>query len=192
MMDQVKEQTMDSNVSMCRVPSPLGEILLVADAAGEALCGLYLAEQKYFPTDSSQWSERCSLPLFRDVAAQLREYFAGARERFDVSLAPAGTPFQRTVWSEIAKVPFGETISYAELARRCGRPAAVRAAGAATGRNPITVIIPCHRIVGSAGALTGYAGGLERKRKLLALESKAGSDPTFVRDALAPLDETRV
>ena len=171
---------MDSNVSTCRVPSPLGEILLVADATGEALCGLYLAGQKYFPTGASQWSERRSLPLLRDVAAQLREYFAGARERFDVALAPAGTPFQRSVWSEIAKVPFGETISYAELARRCGRPAAVRAAGAATGRNPITVIIPCHRIVGSAGALTGYAGGLERKRKLLELE---GSETIFLGDA---------
>ena len=182
---------MDSNVSTCRVPSALGEMLLVADATGEALCGLYLVRQKYFPADSSQWSERRSLPLFRDAATQLREYFAGARQRFDVPLAPAGTLFQRTVWSEIAKVPFGETISYAELARRCGRPAAVRAAGAATGRNPITVIIPCHRIVGSAGALTGYAGGLERKRKLLALEAKAGSDSTFARDALAPRDASR-
>jgi methylated-DNA-[protein]-cysteine S-methyltransferase len=172
---------MNAKVSTCRVPSPLGEILLVADAAGDALCGLYLARQKYFPPEASQWSERRSLPLFRDVARQLREYFAGARRRFDVALAPAGTPFQRTVWGEIAKVPFGATITYGELARRCGRPASVRAAGAATGRNPITVIIPCHRIVGSQGALTGYAGGLERKRMLLGLE-RQGSETIFGGD----------
>jgi len=171
---------MDANVSTCRVPSPLGEILLVADAAGDALCGLYLARQKYFPPDASRWTQRPSLPLFRDVAAQLREYFGGTRRHFDVPLAPSGTPFQRIVWREIAKVPFGETITYAELARRCGRPDAVRAAGAATGRNPITVIIPCHRIMGSGGALTGYAGGLDRKRTLLALE---GSETVFRGDA---------
>ena len=104
---------------------------------------------------------------------ELREYFAGARTRFDVPLDPAGTPFQRKVWREIAAVPCGTTISYTELARRCGRPAAVRAVGAATGRNPMTVIIPCHRIVGSDGTLTGYAGGLDRKRALLELESRA-------------------
>jgi methylated-DNA-[protein]-cysteine S-methyltransferase len=98
-----------------------------------------------------------------------------------IELAPAGTPFQRTVWGEIAKVPFGATITYGELARRCGRPASVRAAGAATGRNPITVIIPCHRIVGSQGALTGYAGGLERKRMLLGLE-RQGSETIFGGD----------
>jgi len=166
----MKEAMMNANVPTCRVASPLGEILLVANAAGAALCGLYLARQKHFPRDASQWTQRPSLPLFRHATAQLREYFNGTRRRFDVPLAPAGTPFQRTVWSEIAKVPFGETITYAELARRCGRPAAVRAAGAATGRNPITVIIPCHRIIGSGGALTGYAGGLDRKRKLLELE----------------------
>jgi methylated-DNA-[protein]-cysteine S-methyltransferase len=105
----------------------------------------------------------------------LREYFAGARTRFDIALAPAGTPFQRDVWSAIANVPFGETISYAELATRCGRPTAVRAAGAATGRNPNTIIIPCQRIMGTGGALTGYAGGLERKRTLLALEQRTAS-----------------
>jgi len=167
---------MKASLSTCRMASPLGEILLVADPAGTALCGLYLEGQKYFPPDAAQWRAAPRLPLFRRAVEELREYFAGARTRFDVPLAPAGTPFQRRVWSAIADVPFGETITYAELARRCGRASAVRAAGAATGRNPITVMVPCHRIVGSGGALTGYAGGLDRKRALLELESrKAGA-----------------
>jgi methylated-DNA-[protein]-cysteine S-methyltransferase len=163
---------MHSSLSTCRMASPLGEILLVADARSAALCGLYLAGQKYFPPEAGRWREAPRLPVFRQAVGELREYFAGVRTRFDVPLAPAGTPFQRRVWSAIADVPFGTTITYAELARRCDRPSAVRAAGAATGRNPITVIVPCHRIVGSGGALTGYAGGLERKRALLALESR--------------------
>jgi methylated-DNA-[protein]-cysteine S-methyltransferase len=95
---------------------------------------------------------------------------------FDLPLAPEGTPFQRDVWMAIGAVPFGDTITYGELARRCDRPSAVRAAGAATGRNPLTIVIPCHRIVGSNGALTGYAGGLERKRALLALEARHAND----------------
>ena len=101
----------------------------------------------------------------------MREYFAGARTTFDLPLEPAGTPFQRQVWAAIAAVPFAPTITYGELAARCGRSSAVREAGAATGRNPLTIVIPCHRIVGSGGALTGYAGGLDRKRALLALEA---------------------
>ena len=159
--------------STYRMTSPLGEMLLVANAAGDALCGLYLEGQKHFPPQAVQWPQRRSLPLFRRAAAELREYFSGERTRFDIALAPIGTVFQRAIWSVIAEVPFGETISYAELARRCGRAGAVRAAGAATGRNTITVIRPCHRIMGSSGALTGYAGGLERKRALLDLESRA-------------------
>ncbi|MEO8717412.1 MAG: methylated-DNA--[protein]-cysteine S-methyltransferase, partial [Burkholderiales bacterium] len=96
----------------------------------------------------------------------------GRRRRFSVKLAPSGTPFQRKVWRAIARVGFGRTIAYAELARRAGRPGSARAAGAATGRNPIGIIVPCHRIVGSNGALTGYAGGLAKKRALLALEAR--------------------
>lgn len=164
---------MNSNPQACRMPSPLGEILLVANARGDALRGLYLDGQKYFPKDADRWSASPRLPLFRDAIAQLGEYFAGRRENFAIALEPAGTAFQRAVWREIARVPYGRTISYAELARRCGRPSAVRAAGAATGRNPITVVIPCHRIVGSGGALTGYAGGLDRKRALLAIEARS-------------------
>jgi methylated-DNA-[protein]-cysteine S-methyltransferase len=163
---------MESTLSTCRIESPLGEILLVADSRGSALCGVYLERQKYFPVDANSWRAAPTLPVLRDAAAQLREYFAGARTRFDIPLAPAGTLFQREVWRTIGEVPFGETITYAELARRCDRPSAVRAAGAATGRNPITVIIPCHRIIGSGGALTGYAGGVDRKRALLELEAR--------------------
>lgn len=156
----------------CRTPSPLGEMLLVADPQGDALVGLYLEQQKYFPESAGRWRETPGLPLFRSAIVQLRDYFAGTRTAFEIPLAPAGTRFQRDVWLVIRGVPFGETITYAELARRCGRPSAARAAGAATGRNPVTLIIPCHRIIGSGGALTGYAGGLDRKRALLALESR--------------------
>ena len=103
---------------------------------------------------------------------QLLEYFAGRRKAFDVPLAPKGTPFQLAVWNALLEVPYGETVTYAELARRIGRPAAVRAVGAANGANPIPVIIPCHRVIGSNGTLTGYGGGIERKQWLLALEGR--------------------
>ena len=156
----------------CEMASPLGDLLFVANAPGDALCGLYVVQQKYFPMAASQWQAAPRLPLFRNAMAQLRDYFAGARKAFDVPLAPEGTAFQQDVWSNIRAVPFGETITYAELARRCGRPSAVRAAGAATGRNPLMIVVPCHRIMGSGGALTGYAGGLDRKRALLELESR--------------------
>ena len=154
----------------CEMTSPLGDLLLVANAPGDALCGIYVARQKYFPVAASQWQAAPRLPLFRNAIGQLRDYFAGARTTFDLPLAPEGTSFQHDVWSKIRAVPYGETITYAELARRCGRPSAVRAAGAATGRNPLTIVVPCHRIMGSGGALTGYAGGLDRKRALLELE----------------------
>jgi methylated-DNA-[protein]-cysteine S-methyltransferase len=175
----MEKQLMNAMKPTCRTPSPLGTILLVANAPGRALCGLYLERQKYFPTDAGAWSEEPGLPVFRDAVTQLREYFAGTRTGFDLPLAPEGTPFQRDVWTAIGTVPFGATITYAELARRCGRAAAVRAAGAATGRNPLTIVIPCHRIVGSGGALTGYAGGLDRKRSLLTLETRHARDPSL-------------
>jgi methylated-DNA-[protein]-cysteine S-methyltransferase len=156
----------------CRTPSPLGAILLVSNPPGEALCGLYLEGQKYFPEDAARWTESPRLPVFRSAIAQLHEYFVGTRMTFELPLAPEGTAFQRDVWSAIGAVPFGATITYGELARRCGRSSAVRAAGAATGRNPLTIVVPCHRIMGSGGALTGYAGGLDRKRALLELEAR--------------------
>ena len=149
--------------------SPYGQMLLVAD--GEALCGVYFDGQKYLPQVASQWRRDAQHATLRQAKRELAEYFAGKRKRFEVALAPEGTPFQRSVWKAIATVGFGETISYAELAQRAGCPGSARAAGAATGRNPIGIIVPCHRILASDGSLTGYAGGLDRKRALLALES---------------------
>jgi methylated-DNA-[protein]-cysteine S-methyltransferase len=110
-------------------------------------------------------------PPFAEAEAQLHAYFAGELERFELPLAPHGTAFQHSVWNAVAEIPYGTTTSYSELAASIGRPSACRAVGAANGRNPLPVIIPCHRVVGAAGALTGYGGGLERKRLLLALEA---------------------
>ena len=149
--------------------SPQGQMLLVA--ADEALCGLYFDGQKYLPQIASQWRRDARHAPLIQAQRELAEYFGGERKRFEVALAPEGTPFQRSVWKAIASVAFGKTITYAELARRAGCPGSARAAGAATGRNPIGIIVPCHRIVGSNGSLTGYAGGLDRKRALLALET---------------------
>ena len=109
--------------------------------------------------------------LLASLRRQLDEYFAGQRTAFELPLAPAGTPFQRDVWRVLCTVPYGRTASYAQIALQVGSPAAVRAVGAANGRNPIAIVIPCHRIIGSNGTLTGYAGGLDRKRKLLSLEA---------------------
>ena len=148
--------------------SPLGPLVLAAD--GEALCGIWFDGQRHKPPMGEEWQRRCDLPILQRAARELGEYFAGERTEFEVALAPLGTPFQRAVWNAIASVPYGETIVYRELAARAGQPRAIRAAGAATGRNPWSIVIPCHRIVGADGALTGYAGGLERKRALLALE----------------------
>ena len=107
---------------------------------------------------------------FQEAEAQLHAYFAGELERFDLPLAPLGTAFQRSVWDALTEIPYGSTTTYSELAARIGRPSACRAVGAANGRNPLPVIVPCHRVIGAAGALTGYGGGLGRKRHLLAFE----------------------
>jgi methylated-DNA-[protein]-cysteine S-methyltransferase len=149
--------------------SPQGQMLLVAD--GEGLSGVYFAGQKYLPQVEPEWRRDARHAPLRQAKSELAEYFGGERVRFDTGLAPEGTPFQRSVWKAIPTVGFGKTITYSELARRAGHPGSARAAGAATGRNPISIIVPCHRIVGSNGSLTGYAGGLDRKRALLALES---------------------
>ena len=148
--------------------SPLGGLLLGSD--GEALTGAWFDGQRYHPSMGAEWQRRSDLPILQSAARELAEYFAGERTEFELALAPSGTSFQRSVWRAIASVPYGETIAYRDLAERVGQPRAVRAAGAATGRNPWSIIIPCHRIVGADGALTGYAGGIERKRALLALE----------------------
>ncbi len=148
--------------------SPQGGMLLVANEEG--LAGVYFDRQKHHPKKQADWKKSAQHKLLQQAKRELAEYFAGKRKRFEVALAPEGTRFQRAVWQAISTVGFGETISYGELARRAGHPGSARAAGAATGRNPIGIIVPCHRIMGASGSLTGYAGGIERKRALLALE----------------------
>jgi methylated-DNA-[protein]-cysteine S-methyltransferase len=149
----------------------LGKMLLASD--GDALLGAWFEGQRYEPRLDPSWERRRGLPILVRSGAELAEYFAGARTEFTVPLAPAGTEFQHEVWSAIAAIPYGETAAYRDLATRIGRPASIRAAGAATGRNPLSILVPCHRVVGADGTLTGYAGGLDRKRALLALERSA-------------------
>jgi methylated-DNA-[protein]-cysteine S-methyltransferase len=169
------------NVGYSRIATPLGAMLLAA--SDEGLCGAWFVGQKHAPALGAGWREDASRPVLRDAAAQLGEYFAGTRTHFALPLAPRGTPFQRAIWDAIAAVPFGATISYAALATHAGHPGAARAAGAATGRNPLSIVVPCHRIVGAGGALVGYAGGLERKRRLLAQERTAAARPPARRAA---------
>ncbi len=153
--------------------SPLGQILLVSD--GSHLTGAYFSGQKYepVPTPGLGWRPEPDLGIFQDVCLQLHEYFAGRRRQFVIPLHLQGTPFQMKVWNALLEIPLGSTVSYRELAGRIKRKNAVRAVGAAVGRNAVSVIVPCHRVIGSGGALTGYAGGLERKRALLDLEEAA-------------------
>ncbi len=147
--------------------SPLGPLTLVADH--DALAGLYQGEQKHLPDRASFGSrDDGALPA---VQEQLEAYFAGALADFDVTLAERGTPFQREVWAALRRIPYGTTCTYGDLAGDIGRPSAVRAVGAANGRNPVGIIVPCHRVVGAGGALTGYAGGLANKLFLLDLEA---------------------
>lgn len=151
--------------------SPLGQILLMATDA--ALTGLHFVGEKYYPGVSPDWRRNDDIAIMQSAAVQLDEYFAGRREAFDLALEPIGTEFQRKVWHALTKLRFGETLSYGQLAQRIGNPNAVRAVGAANGRNPISIVVPCHRVIGANGTLTGYAGGLARKEALLRLESNA-------------------
>ncbi len=148
------------------VDSPIGELLLLSD--GEALRGLYMQDGRKPATIGPNWEP--STAPFAAVTEQLNEYFAAERTVFDIPLALAGAPFEREVWHALEEIPYGETVSYGEIARRVSQPSAARAVGLANGRNPIAVIVPCHRVIGSDGTLTGYGGGLERKRLLLELE----------------------
>lgn len=148
--------------------SPLGTLLVAADDSGLRHISFPKGAEPAPP--GPDWSEDEN-PL-REPIRQLRAYFAGDLETFDLPLAPQGTPFQQKVWTELCEIPYGETISYGELARRIGNPNASRAVGLANGSNPIPIIIPCHRVIGSNGKLTGYGGGLPIKEKLLALEQR--------------------
>ncbi len=148
---------------------PLGPMRLAA--AGDALAGVWFEGQKHFPPDADGWTLVPQDPLLQEAARQLDAYFAGRLDAFDLPLAaPAGTAFQQRVWDALRTIPRGATESYGALARRLDHPAAVRAVGAAVGRNPWSVVVPCHRVLGRAGAMTGYAGGIERKTALLRLE----------------------
>ena len=146
--------------------SPLGELLLLGD--GDALHGLYMQDGRKPARIEAGW--RRSEVAFVDARAQLQEYFAGARTSFEVALLMRGSPFERRVWAALSEIPYGATVSYGEIARRIGMPDMARAVGTANARNPVSVIVPCHRVIGANGALTGYGGGLERKRLLLDLE----------------------
>jgi methylated-DNA-[protein]-cysteine S-methyltransferase len=157
------------------VDSPIGPLTLVATDG--ALSGLYMETQRHLP-DATSFGVRDDGP-FDDVTRQLAEYFAGERTDFDLPLHLEGTGFQRQVWAGLQDIPYGETWSYGQLAARIGSPGASRAVGLANGRNPIGVIVPCHRVVGANGRLTGYGGGLERKQFLLDLERGRRDDQLF-------------
>jgi methylated-DNA-[protein]-cysteine S-methyltransferase len=166
---------MSNRIYFHRQPSPLGPLLLLSD--GEALTGLYTPGARE-GRDAPPGAIADPSP-FREVAPQLDRYFAGELTHFDVALRLCGTPFQRAVWSELVSIAHGTTISYRELAARIGNLRAVRAVGAANGRNPVSIIVPCHRVVGADGKLVGYGGGLDCKLWLLAHERATG--PTDAR-----------
>jgi methylated-DNA-[protein]-cysteine S-methyltransferase len=146
--------------------SPIGPLVLAG--MDERLACIGFPTGKGAVTPHADWHRDDA--AFAEARAQLAAYFDGRLTRFDLALDPRGTPFQRAVWAELTRIPPGETISYGELARRIGRPSASRAVGAANGANPLPIVVPCHRVIGTSGALTGFAGGLETKRFLLALE----------------------
>ena len=151
--------------------SPVGDLLLARDDAGLRMIhfmGRDTTRPCVLKVVPSDWRKRDD--AFDDVVAQLTEYFAGERRQFDLTLAPAGTPFQQRVWRALLDIPYGETTSYGELAARIGQRNASRAVGLANGSNPVSIVIPCHRVIGANGKLTGYGGGLPNKERLLALE----------------------
>jgi methylated-DNA-[protein]-cysteine S-methyltransferase len=150
-----------------QIESPIGRLLLTSD--GTALTGLYM--EPYRKAGSTEgWTQDATVAPLAAAVRQLNEYFAGRRREFDLPLRLHGTVFQTRVWHELAAIPYGQTWSYGQLARRINQPSASRAVGLANGRNPISILVPCHRVIGADGSLTGYGGGLERKRWLLAHE----------------------
>ena len=144
--------------------SPIGPLTLVARE--DAVAGLYMTDHRHMPPVEGDRDDR----VLPDLQEQLTAYFARELKEFDVRVAVAGTAFQQGVWAQLARIPYGETWSYAELAEQLGAPRAVRAVGLANGKNPVSIVVPCHRVVGKNGSLTGYGGGLERKQWLLDLE----------------------
>jgi len=155
------------------IGSTVGDLLLMSD--GTSLIGLHTDNDKHRPSARNDWIRDDVAEPFGRTVAQLQAYFDGRLTEFDLPLAAEGTAFQSTVWRELRNIPYGHTISYAELARRIGRPSASRAVGHCNARNPISIIVPCHRVIGADRSLTGYAGGLDRKRALLAHEATFAS-----------------
>ncbi|MFE5921323.1 methylated-DNA--[protein]-cysteine S-methyltransferase [Streptomyces sp. NPDC056468] len=149
------------------IDSPYGPLTLVAEEG--VLCGLYMTDQRHRPAEETFGTRDES--FFRDAEEQLKAYFAGELKEFTLELRLSGTPFQRSVWEQLRKIPYGETRSYGELADILGNSGASRAVGLANGKNPIGIIVPCHRVVGANGSLTGYGGGLDRKQRLLDFEN---------------------
>lgn len=170
----------------CYLDSPIGRLMLTSD--GAAVTGLYMNlyrnKPAKLPTSSAEWMQNATIDPLPAAVRQLKEYFAGKRREFDLPLRPHGTDFQQRVWRELIKIPFGETRSYGQLARRLNNPNASRAVGLANGRNPIAIIVPCHRVIGADGSLTGFGGGIDRKQWLLSHEGLPGTrglplgDPT--------------
>jgi methylated-DNA-[protein]-cysteine S-methyltransferase len=159
-----------------RIDSPVGPLVLAA--SDEGLHGIEFQPSHHPVARDGDWREG-DHPLLRQAATELGEYFTGARRIFDLPLAPHGTTFQQAVWRMLATIPYGATLSYTELASRVGRPAAVRAVGAANGRNPLPIVLPCHRVIGANGSLTGFGGGLPTKRFLLELEGALPRETLF-------------
>lgn len=168
-MKNFTDPVADADVVTTTFSSPLGPIRLAASPQG--LCGIWFEGQRHQP-DASGWPDAARHRLLQQAITQLTQYFAGQRRQFDLPLdLSAGTPFQQTVWRALQSLAFGQTCSYGALSAQIGRPTAVRALSGAVARNPVSIIVPCHRVIGANGALTGYAGGLERKIALLQLES---------------------
>ncbi len=174
--------TTDTATRTATMASPLGLLTLVSD--GRTLTGLSMEDQRHAPPAVAGVPDDA---WFAPVVAQLEEYFAGRRTAFDVPVGLEGTAFQRRVWEALLAVPYGETVSYSELARRVGVPGAARAVGSANGRNPVALIVPCHRVIGADGALGGYGGGTARKRYLLGLEAAHAPHP----DGAGPAGDPR-
>jgi methylated-DNA-[protein]-cysteine S-methyltransferase len=159
-------------------PTPVGPLTLVTE--GEALVAVWMEDQRHHPGVATHGEPAApDDDVLVRAAAQLGEYFAGERTVFDLPVAADGTEFQRRVWAELSRIPYGETTTYGELARRLGSATGSRAVGLANGRNPIGIVVPCHRVVGSSGDLTGYGGGLARKRLLLDLEARVAGHRLF-------------
>ncbi len=157
-------------ITYTEMDSPLGRLLLFGTARG--LSGIMMSRHRHFEGKQKEWQRDDA--KWSGVAKQLREYFEGKRRDFKIALDVHGTEFQTKVWSALCTIPYGRTASYGDIARKIGNPKAVRAVGLANGRNPVSIVVPCHRVIGADGSLTGYGGGLDRKTILLDLERRVG------------------